>query len=582
MKYDPRPSSTPPNLRGGGRTGYTLSGDFKDLPDENLPPIPPKTESQVLDPKSPPSGGSPKPNESAESLAYSHETSEAQSEQSPPTDRAAIASMSLPGGYPRSDEAVDDQILLPSHIDEPPAIDRQQGLEQGSKGSEQGGRTSPILSHAELLSEMQRRDQFDEEYNQAMLNARSWQQQQPHFYNQGMHEYPGHQHPATRPFRDMYSHEGQRYPVAAPTQPVPVQMPSTPDAAQMNPIDQPSTPPPAGVMGSFPTQFSAQYSPPFTPYSPMQFMPNEAKSANAATGREPYEQSPQSPSHFYLPQFNSPRPYTQRSPTPPYATYPPSPYTPTPYYDFAGYPPGIPPSPSYSGYGSEYDPYSSTGYHRPLSPYEAPPGYYSQYSRPDNPGPPIQTAPGPLNLMGPPGANLFVFHIPSTFSNTDMYTLFSPYGALKSVRIMTESGTGRGRGFGFVSFENTESAAIAIANLNGIAIAGKRLKVQLKQEGKSWRQREDSKKEWEQAEQAQRERIAMEKLAGSHPSSTSGRYGDDLYSPVGPPVGMEGDSETDDEEKRYESIVKALKEAHMSSKKGGPKKDDDEAHSKSF
>jgi RNA recognition motif-containing protein len=74
--------------------------------------------------------------------------------------------------------------------------------------------------------------------------------------------------------------------------------------------------------------------------------------------------------------------------------------------------------------------------------------------------------------MGPEGANLFVFHIPSEFTNVDMYNLFRHYGQLVSVRIMTEGGTGRGRGFGFVSYEDGASAARAIEALNGEA--GKR------------------------------------------------------------------------------------------------------------
>ena len=62
-----------------------------------------------------------------------------------------------------------------------------------------------------------------------------------------------------------------------------------------------------------------------------------------------------------------------------------------------------------------------------------------------------------------------------------MYNLFAPYGPVISVRIMTEAGTGRGRGFGFVSYQTREGAQSAIANLNGVTIANKRLKVQFKE-----------------------------------------------------------------------------------------------------
>lgn len=102
-----------------------------------------------------------------------------------------------------------------------------------------------------------------------------------------------------------------------------------------------------------------------------------------------------------------------------------------------------------------------------------PQGYYAT-----SPGPPIQTT---ASNKGPDGANLFIFHIPNNFTNLDMYQLFCPYGNLLSVRIMVERDTGRSRGFGFVSYDNPESAAVAIKELNGYAVGNKRLKVQHKQ-----------------------------------------------------------------------------------------------------
>lgn len=46
---------------------------------------------------------------------------------------------------------------------------------------------------------------------------------------------------------------------------------------------------------------------------------------------------------------------------------------------------------------------------------------------------------------------------------------------------MVEKDTGRSRGFGFVSYDCSESAALAIKELNGFVIGNKRLKVQHKQ-----------------------------------------------------------------------------------------------------
>jgi CUG-BP- and ETR3-like factor len=121
---------------------------------------------------------------------------------------------------------------------------------------------------------------------------------------------------------------------------------------------------------------------------------------------------------------------------------------------------GVPPPDMYSGPGSPLQPRPAASmYQRPMP--------YGQYYPASSPGPPIQTT---ASNKGPDGANLFIFHIPNHFTNLDMYQLFCPYGNLISVRIMVEKDTGRSRGFGFVSYDNPESAAMAIKELNGFAV----------------------------------------------------------------------------------------------------------------
>jgi hypothetical protein len=83
-----------------------------------------------------------------------------------------------------------------------------------------------------------------------------------------------------------------------------------------------------------------------------------------------------------------------------------------------------------------------------------------------DPGPPIGN-----HLRGPDGANLFVFHIPNTMTNQDLYRLFSQYGNVLSATIKTEAKTGRGRGFGFVNYDTTDAASRAIHHLNGAAVS---------------------------------------------------------------------------------------------------------------
>ena len=82
--------------------------------------------------------------------------------------------------------------------------------------------------------------------------------------------------------------------------------------------------------------------------------------------------------------------------------------------------------------------------------------------------------------FGPPGCNLFVFHLPNEWTENDLVNNFAPFGNVVSARIMTEKETGRSRGFGFVSFDVQASALNALKAMNGYQILGKRLKVQFK------------------------------------------------------------------------------------------------------
>ena len=126
---------------------------------------------------------------------------------------------------------------------------------------------------------------------------------------------------------------------------------------------------------------------------------------------------------------------------------------------------------SYSDYNANYNSYST---HPNQHPHQ---NHHQIQTHHNNPGHPIQTS---HEKIGPEGANLFIFHIPGSMTNVQLFSLFTPFGNLLSVRIMTEYGTHRSRGFGFVSFDKPKSAAEAIIAMNGYPIGKKRLKVQLK------------------------------------------------------------------------------------------------------
>lgn len=81
--------------------------------------------------------------------------------------------------------------------------------------------------------------------------------------------------------------------------------------------------------------------------------------------------------------------------------------------------------------------------------------------------------------FGPPGGNLFIFHIPSDWNDIDLVQHFQHFGSILSARIQRDK-EGRNRGFGFISFDNPQSATNAIRGMNGFCVSGKFLKVQLK------------------------------------------------------------------------------------------------------
>jgi RNA recognition motif-containing protein len=81
---------------------------------------------------------------------------------------------------------------------------------------------------------------------------------------------------------------------------------------------------------------------------------------------------------------------------------------------------------------------------------------------------------------GPPGSNLFIYHLPQWFGDRDLHVNFSPFGNVLSARVYIDKATQQSKCFGFVSYDNPASAEAAIQAMNGFQIGDKRLRVSLK------------------------------------------------------------------------------------------------------
>ena len=72
---------------------------------------------------------------------------------------------------------------------------------------------------------------------------------------------------------------------------------------------------------------------------------------------------------------------------------------------------------------------------------------------------------------------LYVGNLSYSASEDELRNLFSQYGTVESVAVITDRDTGRSKGFAFVEFANDQEAQAAISGLNGKAMSGRSLSV---------------------------------------------------------------------------------------------------------
>jgi len=74
--------------------------------------------------------------------------------------------------------------------------------------------------------------------------------------------------------------------------------------------------------------------------------------------------------------------------------------------------------------------------------------------------------------LGESSVRLFVRNLPFSMSKKEFHALFTPYGVVDTVTILTDPTTGRSRGCGFVEMPNTWATLDAMNALQGIVIEG--------------------------------------------------------------------------------------------------------------
>lgn len=72
--------------------------------------------------------------------------------------------------------------------------------------------------------------------------------------------------------------------------------------------------------------------------------------------------------------------------------------------------------------------------------------------------------------QGPPGANVFVFHIPGEWTRDDLALHFGRFGKIISIRVAQDIKTGRNKGYAFVNYFEVQAALAAVNGMDGFQV----------------------------------------------------------------------------------------------------------------
>merc|ERR1712167_109676 len=89
----------------------------------------------------------------------------------------------------------------------------------------------------------------------------------------------------------------------------------------------------------------------------------------------------------------------------------------------------------------------------------------------------VKTINQQLNMGDRGDRSVFVGNLNFRATEDDIGHMFSQFGNVLSVRIVTDRDTGRPRGFGFVEYDSPECVDQAIQNLNGQDMMGRQLRL---------------------------------------------------------------------------------------------------------
>ncbi len=73
--------------------------------------------------------------------------------------------------------------------------------------------------------------------------------------------------------------------------------------------------------------------------------------------------------------------------------------------------------------------------------------------------------------------NLYIGNMSFQTTESELRSIFEPYGEITRIQVMTDRDTGQARGFAFVELADDEQAAKAITELNGKELDGRALNV---------------------------------------------------------------------------------------------------------